>query len=154
MTQPLDPHTLRQAAARWPDQTLSKSAAQSFLRSLAQDAAAQLDDQPATADDPDRHAAAVALWPLATYRHPRPDELTDEQQKQWDRVTAALAAARGEQPPCTCYPQGFTPETYEGLQPWCDLHGQPSAAWDQGVANGLQQQRDLCRAGLCEGAAQ
>lgn len=37
MTQPLDPYTLRQAAARWPHETLSPRAAQSFLRSLAEE---------------------------------------------------------------------------------------------------------------------
>lgn len=37
MTQPLDPYTLRQAAARWPRETLNTRAAQSFLLSLAED---------------------------------------------------------------------------------------------------------------------
>jgi len=47
MTQPLDPYTLRQAAARWPIETLSSRSAQSFLRSLAEDAEQH---QPATVD--------------------------------------------------------------------------------------------------------
>lgn len=46
--------------------------------------------------DADRDAAALALWPLARYRHPRPDELTGEERQQWDRVAAAIAAARTE----------------------------------------------------------
>jgi hypothetical protein len=41
----LDPYTLRQAAARWPRETLSPRAAQSFLKSLAEEAEAQ---RPAT----------------------------------------------------------------------------------------------------------
>jgi hypothetical protein len=45
MTQPLDPHTLRQASARWPRETLNTRAAQSFLRSLADEAERE---QPAT----------------------------------------------------------------------------------------------------------
>lgn len=40
---------------------------------------------------------------------------------------------------CDCYPQGFTFDTYEGPQPWCDVHGLPSAAWDQGVTEGIEQ---------------
>jgi hypothetical protein len=63
MTQPLDPYTLRQAAARWPHETLSPRAARSFLRSLAQDAAAQLDEQPATAGEPE---PAADEWPPGT----------------------------------------------------------------------------------------
>jgi len=37
----LDAYTLYQAAARWPRETLSPRAAQSFLRSLAEEAEAQ-----------------------------------------------------------------------------------------------------------------
>jgi hypothetical protein len=44
MTHPLDPHTLRQAAARWPRETLSPRAAQSFLRSLWEEAEQQKPD--------------------------------------------------------------------------------------------------------------
>lgn len=48
----LDPFTLRQAAARWPVQTLNMREAQSFLRSLAEEAEAQRPAQPATAAGP------------------------------------------------------------------------------------------------------
>jgi hypothetical protein len=59
MTQPLndvtpmrlDPYTLRQAAARWPIETLSSRSAQSFLKSLAEEAERDrpaLQPQPAT----------------------------------------------------------------------------------------------------------
>lgn len=37
MTRPLDPHTLRQVAARWPQETLSSRAARSFLQSLVEE---------------------------------------------------------------------------------------------------------------------
>jgi ribosomal protein S27AE len=47
MTHPLDPYTLRQAAARWPRETLNPRAAQSFLRSLWEDA-----DEPAVDEWP------------------------------------------------------------------------------------------------------
>lgn len=26
---------------------------------------------------------------------------------------------------CSCYPGGFSPDTYEGPQPWCREHGDP-----------------------------
>jgi hypothetical protein len=51
MTQPLDPHTLRQAAARWPRQTLGPRAAQSFLHALADEAAGQPATVPYDPDD-------------------------------------------------------------------------------------------------------
>jgi hypothetical protein len=48
-------------------------------------------------EDAARHAAAVALWPLACdYCWPRTDELTDEQREQWDRVTATLLAVHAD----------------------------------------------------------
>jgi hypothetical protein len=65
MTQPLDPHTLRQAAARWPRETLNTRAAQSFLRSLALEAATEQDDQP-TAPDPLRAELAELLEHIGT----------------------------------------------------------------------------------------
>lgn len=37
---------------------------------------------------------------------------------------------------CTCYPGGCSPDTFEGPQPWCDVHGQPSVAWAQGMKRG------------------
>ena len=72
MTRSLDPYTLRQAAARWPTETLNTRAAQGFLHELADDAEWQrhnpgvayiapngtavprerLQRQPATAPDP------------------------------------------------------------------------------------------------------
>lgn len=39
-------------------------------------------------------------------------------------------------PECTCYPGGFHPDQFEGPQVWCDVHGQPSAAYDHGVRAG------------------
>lgn len=27
-------------------------------------------------------------------------------------------------PPCDCYPHGCTPDTFEGPQRWCPLHGE------------------------------
>jgi hypothetical protein len=33
---------------------------------------------------------------------------------------------------CTCYPGGFTGETFDGPKPWCDVHGQPSVAYEWG----------------------
>lgn len=46
-------------------------------------------------------------------------------------------------PECTCYPSGWTYDTYEGPQPWCDVHGLPSAAWEQGQAEGRRQLMDV-----------
>lgn len=39
---------------------------------------------------------------------------------------------------CTCYPEGVSPETYEGPQEWCEVHGQARAV--------LIQHRDAARA--------
>ena len=46
---------------------------------------------------------------------------------------------------CTCYPGGVTYETYEGVQSWCDQHGQPSVAWEQGYVQGRKDERQLAR---------
>lgn len=59
MTQPLDPYTLRQAAARWPRETLNPRAAQSFLRSLAEEAERDA-AQPATGQDAVQRVLALA----------------------------------------------------------------------------------------------
>lgn len=48
-----------------------------------------------------------------------------------------------DQVSCTCYPSGFSPETYEGPQPWCDKHGRPSVAWAQGFRDGWRQAREM-----------
>lgn len=53
---------------------------------------------------------------------------------------------------CTGFPD------YEGPCPWCDVHGQPSVAWDQGRAEGVREERamaalseaDLLRARVVE----
>jgi hypothetical protein len=69
MTQPLDPYTLRQAAARWPDETLNRRAAQSFLRSLAEDVeptTAERLAQPATGTDQLREELTALLEHVGT----------------------------------------------------------------------------------------
>lgn len=38
---------------------------------------------------------------------------------------------------CTCTP----PPSYEGPCAWCDVHGQPSVAWRQGLAEGRHNER-------------
>jgi hypothetical protein len=45
-------------------------------------------------------------------------------------LASFLPSGPGAMPECTCYPGGFTHDTFEGPQPWCDVHGLPSAAWD------------------------
>lgn len=51
-------------------------------------------------------------------------------------VTRALAAERAAREaaearvgPCDCYPGGFTPDTYEGPQETCPVHGRPYVEW-------------------------
>jgi hypothetical protein len=41
-------------------------------------------------------------------------------------------------PVCDCYPEGVSPEAYEGPQEWCDVHGQARRV--------LIQHRDAARA--------
>ncbi len=55
--------------------------------------------------------------------------------------------------PCTCYPGGVNYETYEGPQSWCDQHGLPSAAWDQGYDAGRNDERALAHLTRPDGAS-
>jgi len=83
----LDPYTLRQAAARWPRETLSPRAAQSFLRSLAEEAEAQR-----------RPASVVALSSDPADRTAAVERVADAIRTEWERrgrsaVWMDLAAA-------------------------------------------------------------
>lgn len=50
------------------------------------------------------------------------------------------------EPACDCT-QG---PDYEGPCSWCDVHGQPSAAYRQGLNEGRRQEREAVRAELAE----
>lgn len=52
----------------------------------------------------------------------------------------------GTFPECTC--STSNPALYEGPAPWCDVHGQPSVAYDRGFAAGRQAEKLLLEAGF------
>lgn len=102
---PLDPYTLRQAAARWPIETLSSRSAQSFLRSLAEDQSATVDPLRAELRDLLMHVGtreghtqqihADTIRSLLTqYPHASdPELITYLQQRRQDALRAIRACA-------------------------------------------------------------
>lgn len=86
---------------------------------------------PPAVDDPVVEAAAKAL--AAAYGDDHAwDSRTDEDRARWQSVARGVINAAREAAPCTCYPNGFTIETYEGPQPWCRAHSTAQDGYDQG----------------------
>lgn len=67
---------------------------------------------------------------------------------EWRAVVDAVAEVLAERQAAECSCIGF-PQP-EGPYAWCDVHGQPSVAWSQGIENGVQQERVLSEMRLAD----
>jgi hypothetical protein len=94
-----------------------------------------------TAPTPEERAAAF----LAETPEPDGDlnEIVNEivaqtMREQAERMAGGPVTAATPDTACDCYPGGVSPETYEGPQEWCEVHGQARSV--------LIQHRDAARA--------
>ena len=91
----------------------------------------------------DRAAGAALESFHGITRHPpyNFDTTTEGYREAWREVVDAVAEVLTEHQTAECTCAGL-PQP-EGPCAWCDVHGQPSVAWSQGVESGAAQERTL-----------